>query len=149
MTVIVDLTASPATPNTYATVDDVARLNSARTLTDRSKPTASDAAGFLAQVSSELDATLAERGYQTPVPTSATAARELLAYYNALGANALIERAAPDSPSVDRAEQMWDNALKALQAGKVGLADAPRDQAEIRFRAPAVATPMFSRDMDL
>lgn len=137
----------------YATVSDVESLDSMLTFTQVSKPSIEDVVRFIENTAIELDSALNANDFQTPVPTTATAAYRLLTYYNALGADCLAQKAHPDSPKADSACKAWDGALKMLAAGKVVLSDAPRNddvgRLRIRSSACAVATPFFTRDMEL
>jgi phage gp36-like protein len=107
--------------------------------------------GFLADTAAELDGYLAARDYQVPVPASATAAFELVTRYNAIGANALAQAAAPDSPHADKAQKDWERILKALREGNVELPGAPRDTGvtAVRVRSATDQPPFFTRTMRL
>ena len=66
-------------------------------------PTATQVAALLDQTAAELDGILAARGFQLPVPATATGTLRLLELFNAKGAYALAERFLPAlSPSVRR-----------------------------------------------
>lgn len=136
----------------YATVAHVAALNSARTFTANTQPSVEDCLLFLEDVKVEIDGVLRGHGYELPIATTATDALRLLQSYNAKGAWALCERAAPASPHRESAQKEWNENLSALKTGKVEL-DAPRTSGEggeraVRFKA-AEATSLFYRDMEL
>lgn len=130
----------------YATVADVQQLNSARTFAANSKPTANQVVDWLEQTAGVLDGILRERGYSVPLPTTATGALKTLEHYNAIGAAALVEQGAPSSDRRDQAMKLWEDAQKMLRDGEIEL-EAPRSTDLSRPRAPAVATPFFTRDM--
>jgi hypothetical protein len=109
----------------YATIADVEALDGALTYTLNSPVTKTDLGGFLAQTAAEIDGLLAGRGYAVPVPATAAVSRTIVSYYNALGADSLAQRAWPDSPRADAAEQAWRKARDMLAAGTVDLPDAP------------------------
>lgn len=136
----------------YATLADVERLDAALTFTASSKPSTDDVVGFLEDTAAEIDGVLAVRGYQVPVPVSATQSYRLVTLYNARGANAQAQNAAPDSPHADSSAKLWAATLKMLAAGDVELPDAPRDTETAAPRTPRsadTATSFFRRDMVL
>ena len=132
----------------YATIIYVQQMNTARTLGTSSKPNASQAIDWLEQTAGVLDGILREKGYGLPIPTSATAALRTLEHYNALGAAAMVEQAAPTSDRRKEAEALWENAQKMLREDLI-LLDAPKDNTTHTIRSGAAATPMFTRTMEL
>lgn len=132
----------------YATVSDVQQQNVVRTISATSRPNASQVIDWLEQTAAVLDGLLRESGYSLPVPTTATQVLKLLEHYNALGAAALVERGAPTSDRRKEAQELWEGAQKMLRDDLLNL-DAPRDEATRTIRAPAYATPMFTRDQEL
>ena len=132
----------------YATLVHVERLHAARTFSDRSMPTKDDVAGFLEDCAVELDAALAAREYEVPVPTTATSAFRLVQRWNAAGAHALAEEAAPDSPKAEGARKEWERILKRIEDGKIDLPELAHDEETSGIRTLAPATPMFTRDME-
>jgi hypothetical protein len=132
--------------NPYAAVDDVRALHTGRTIATSTKPNATQVYGYLTETAAVLDGILREKDYALPIPTTATGALELLEHFNALGAHALTEEAAPTSDRRDAAMSMWENAQKMLRDGLIQL-DAPRDTSLSFPRAPAAPSPFFTRDM--
>lgn len=132
----------------YATVADVQQLNTARTFTPSSNPNINQVVDWLGQTAGVLDGILRAGGYALPVPTTATAALSTLEGYNAIGAAAMVEQGAPTSDRREQAMALWEEAQKMLREGMISL-DAPRDTDTSSIRYPAVASPMFSRDIEL
>lgn len=138
--------AGPA--SAYAEVADVSELNTARTFTASSNPDITQVSDWLDQTAGVLDGILRESGYALPIPATATQTLKLLEHYNALGAAAMVEQGAPTSDRRKEALALWEEAQKMLREGTIVL-DAPRDDDISSIRAPAYATPMFTRDMAL
>src|SRR4051794_8470002 len=113
----------------YATISHVKARNPQRVYTATSKPSVDDVTSFLEQTAGILDGILTGRGFQLPVPTAATSALALLEHYNALGAWAEVERAAPGgkSPNADPADKLWADAQKMLRDGLVEPVGLVRD----------------------
>lgn len=132
----------------YATVDDVREQNTARRITGSSNPNVTQVEDWLAQTAGVLNGLLAKAGYALPVPTTAVSSLRTLEHYNALGAAAMVEQAAPTSDRRKEAEALWENAQEMLRDDLI-LLDAPKDTTTHTVRSPVAATPMFSRDMDL
>jgi hypothetical protein len=141
----------------YATLTHVHARSPQRAFTATSRPATADVELFLEDAAAELDALLLARGYQLPVPAEATIALGWLRRTNAIGAAAMVEKAAPvskpDGPSRLQAE--WREAQSALANGRVEL-DAPRNVADSYARGrtldelgQAGPEPLFSRDMEL
>lgn len=132
----------------YATVIHVQALNTGRKITGTSKPSASQVVNYLDETGAVIDGILRQQGYALPIASSATSALELLEHYNALGAGAYVEQAAPSSDDrYKQAMRTWESALKMLREGAMEL-DAAKDSAQSLPRANAVASPYFERDMD-
>lgn len=128
----------------YATISHVEALDTGRgPFTASTKPSASQVALYLDQTSAELDAALTQRGYVTPVATTATQARLLLQHYNALGANCLVQRAAQQSVKDDDACSMYAAALAAISAGDLTLPGAPSVDASNLPLYPTAPSPIF------
>lgn len=133
----------------YATVADVETYNAIRTFTPSSRPSLDDVERFLSETAAVLDGLLAARGYGLPVPTTATAALELLEHYNAVGAWALTEQAAPQSDMREAAERAWQNAQRMLRDGLIEPPGLTVDTATMSPRSGFAATPLFTRCMEL
>lgn len=141
----------------YADVGDVERLNKGRppfpATSTRGESTIGDVEGFLSQIAGVLDGLLREKGYVTPVPTTApTSVLVTLENFNALGAAYYVERAAKtrDKAQYEDAKSMWESAQKMLANGVVEL-DLPVDSEVRRPRGgfASTPTPFFTRDMTL
>lgn len=120
----------------YVNATTVYARDTGRTFTATSRPATSQVGEFIEQTAAELDGILRQRGYTIPVATTATSALKLLEHYNALGAAAMIEQAAPTHGGKrDDAFKLWEECKKALMSGKVEL-DAGKDstQTKPRFR---------------
>jgi hypothetical protein len=133
----------------YATISHVEALNALRTFTATSRPNASQVTGYLEETAGVLDGILAARGFQLPVPTTATSALRLLEHYNAIGAHAFAERAAESSPHKEAAEKLWADAQKMLKDGIVEPSDLPRATATNRARVVSQASRIFCIDQEL
>lgn len=119
------------------------------TFTATSKPSTGDVEQFLEDTAVELDGILRGRGYQLPIPTTATTALQLLANYNAHGALAMIELSAPTSGDKrDDAQKLWNQCKRMLASGDVTLDVALSTDAGLP-RHGGQATAMFNRDMGL
>lgn len=106
----------------YATVYHVEALDKGRgPFTASTKPTATEVMLYLDQTAAELDATLDRAGYDIPIASAATQARQLVGYWNALGANCLVQRAAQQSVKDTDACAMYQAALTAIADGTVNL----------------------------
>lgn len=128
----------------YATPSQVFARSRGRTFTATSKPSTSDVDVFLTDTANELDGILRARGYTVPVPTTATSAYGLLAGYNALGAAAQAELAAPNPQGRSSdALKLWQDAKRMLRAGEIEL-DAPKDTGQAVPRFGATATSRFA-----
>lgn len=134
--------------DTYATVDDVREQNTARRITGSSNPNVTQVEDWLAQTAGVLNGLLAKAGYALPVPTAAVSSLRTLEHYNAIGAAAMVEQAAPTSDRRKEAEALWENAQKMLREDLI-LLDAPKDNTTHTIRSGAAATPMFTRTMEL
>jgi hypothetical protein len=132
----------------YATVTDVQQLNTARTFTATSKPTATQVIDWLEQTAGVIDGILHGQGYTLPVPTTATGVLKQLEHYNALGAAAFVEQGAPSSDRRKEAMDLWKQAQKMLRDGNLEL-DTPEDSSLSLPRGPRTATPYFTLDMAL
>ncbi len=134
----------------YATLFHVAEQNTARSFTGSSFPSATQVIDYLEHRAGILDAVLRGRGYETPIPPSATAAFLTIQNLNALGAAYDVEWAAKTSDRRDQAKAMWESALAMLKDGTLEL-DAPR---AVELALPrssfgdGAPTPWFTRDMD-
>lgn len=133
----------------YASVGDVETFNAIRTFTGSSRPSITDVNGFLSETGAVLDGILAARGYALPVPVTATAALELLAHYNGIGAWFYSESAAPDSDMRETAEKAWANAQRMLRDGLVEPPGLVKDEGTTSIRSAFAPTAMFTRDMSL
>lgn len=111
----------------YATIQDVQARDPTFTFTATSTPNASQVARFIEDTAAELDGILAARDFTVPVPSTATQAFIMLRGYNALGADALVQEAAPTSRKGDLARKLWEDCKKALRDGQITLADAASD----------------------
>jgi hypothetical protein len=108
----------------YATPSDVHQLNTGRTFTASSKPTASEVGRLLDLTAAELDGILRTRGYLLPIPASATSALMLMAHGNALGGAAMVEQGAQASDRRDEAVRLWLDFKKMLGSASLELDDA-------------------------
>ena len=120
-----------------------------RRFTATSAPTATALAGLIDRASEELDGIVAGLGHALPIPTTATVSLGVLRSANAVGGWYYAELAAPASDDLDNARREWEARQKSLRDGDTLLPDAPKDSAVAFARAPAVASPWFSREMDL
>lgn len=127
----------------YASISHVQALNSNRTFTSSTKPSDQQVAGYLDQVSVELDSLLQARGYQLPVPTTATSARKLLEMAAAKGAYSMAETAAANSPFRDAAQKDWQRTLDMLSTGQLEPVDLDRNLPGAGLRAGPLATSAF------
>lgn len=127
----------------YASISHVQALNAIRTFTPSSRPSVDQVAGYLDETAAVLDGILKGRGFQLPVPTTATSALKLLEHYNALGAHALAENSAESAPGKDAAAKAWADAQKMLRDGIVEPSDLPREVGANSARVVAPATRMF------
>jgi hypothetical protein len=131
----------------YATLSDLQALAPNLKLTMNSQVTREDAVSYLDQTGHELNGVLTARGYTVPIPpthvvtsmatppggtvalptwtASAVAPEsfELLRRLEAQGGRAMLERAWPDSPTADAAEELWLKTRDMLAAGKIDLPD--------------------------
>jgi phage gp36-like protein len=133
----------------YATVADVAALAALRTFTASTRPNTTEVTGFLEDAQGVLDSILAARGYQLPVPITATNALDLLEHYTAVGAWAMVEAAAPTSDAREIAERAWMNAQKMLRDGLIEPVGLSQVTTTVTPRAGFAPTAMFCRDMAL
>jgi hypothetical protein len=133
----------------YASAADVERLDAALSFTPNSLPSRDDVTLMCEDVSAEIDGILAAQNYTVPVPTTATVSFRLLRRFTALCANALAQRAAPDSPNAEAAEKACADCMKRLEDAKVVLPDATRDLTRSSMRVSDVGTSFFFRDMAL
>lgn len=110
----------------YATPSDVHQLNTARTFTASSRPTASEVSRFLDLTAAELDGILRTRGYLLPIPSTATSALMLMAHGNALGGAAMVEQGAQiiDLDRRDQAVSLYGDFKKMLSSAALELDDA-------------------------
>lgn len=111
----------------YASIQDVQARDPTLTFTATSVPNASQVARFIEDTAAELDGILAALDYTIPVPTTATQAWTMLRGFNALGANAHVQEAAPTGRHRDQARTLWEECKKALRAGDIALTDASSD----------------------
>ena len=133
----------------YATASQVAGRDRGFTFTATSKPSIGDLDDFLTQSAAELDGILRARGYQLPIPTTATQALELLQSYNITGAIALMQLSAPTGGGKrDDALKLWAQCKRMLASGEVML-DTPSDTQTALPRYGGSPTAMFDRYMDL
>lgn len=109
----------------YAVISDVQGLNAKRTVYSASTaPTATQVTQFIAQISAEIDAVLAQNAIATPV-TSPASYLVFLGLVNAWGAAALAEAAAfpefdggpANTPQSMRYWGMYQSALKGINDG--------------------------------
>lgn len=133
----------------YATVVDVETFNALRTFSNTSRPSVDDVVRFLHETGAVLDGILSALGYTLPVPSSATGARELLEHYNAIGAWAYTEAAAPESDQRALAEQAWARAQKMLRDGLIEPPGLSKDTTTAAPRMGFTPTALFTRDMSL
>lgn len=136
----------------YASLPDVQARNTIRgEFGVRTRPTATQVAEYLEDTAVILDGILRARGYQVPVPSTATTALRWLRQANAAGAHARVENAGSEQDSLDEsAEAAWRAATNMLRKGEIEL-DAPRDTATTRSRssrATLPATRMFYLDQE-
>jgi len=148
VTLLVRPNAPTRSDDSYANIDDVVRLVQGREFTASSKPAISDVVDWLNSSAVEIDGLLRRGGYGLPVPTTATAARALLAHGNALGAACLIESSAPTSSRAQMACKLYETFKKSILAGDLEL-DAAKDgtSSSPRSNAANQATGMFTRSM--
>lgn len=132
----------------YATVADVQQQAVNRPINASSRPSETQVVDWLNQTAGVLDGILREQGYVLPVPTSATEALTTLEHYNAIGAAAFVEHAAPSSDRRKEAMALWEHAQKMLKCGDIDIG-APKDDAVHSVRSSPAGTPMFSREMEL
>lgn len=124
----------------YCITSDVLSLNKARVAGQGNNPTTDDIQTYINMIAAEIDAILINKGYSTPVDPSNTSAYGLLNVINARGAAAMVERASPNSPNLDRFELEWEEAKKMLVSAQQIL-DAPKDVARAEPRGPGVTIP--------
>lgn len=132
----------------YANATQVYALNTGRTFTATSRPSIGQVNGFLEETAAVIDSILSEQSYVTPVGTTATGARLVLAHYNAIGAAKMVEDAAPTSDRRKEATEMWLWAQKMLKSGSIEFPDAELNVAHDMPSSSLPATAMFSRDME-
>jgi hypothetical protein len=139
----------------YCALEDVAELNTGRTFSATSRPTASQVVDYIEQTAAVIDAVLRGQGYNLPVPTTATSVLKLLEGYNALGAACMVEQGAPTARRNGGSRggdldvcAMWRAAQKMLADGTLDL-ELPLEANEHLPRTGPSATPFFSRSMDL
>ncbi len=125
----------------YCTVTDVQALNFARSIGVGSNPGVQQVGIYIQMVSGEVDAILAQKGYQVPINSaSSPVSGALLNSISAKGAWAMMESSSPNSLNLDRAKAAYDEALKLLSDAKFTLPDAPRNMAISKPRAPWITT---------
>lgn len=125
----------------YALVADVEALNRARKLgAGATMPTADDVALYLELAQGEIDGILVNKGYQLPIPQTATVARSLLRDLNAKGALMRLEKASPSAPNVDRVEKEYDTGLEKLADSSYTL-PIPLETERARPRGPGLNVP--------
>lgn len=139
---------SESAAGAYAELDDVREQNTARTISASSHPSSDQVLDWLGQTAGILDAILRRNGYELPVPASASSALRMLEHFNALGAAAMVEQAAPTSDRRKEAQALWEGAQRMLSDELIVL-DIPRDDTAHTVRAAPYATPMFTRDQEL
>lgn len=126
----------------YATVSDIEAMNAGRAAFGTStKPTASQVVTYIENVSAQLELHLRVRGYQVPVPTSASITRLLLRDATMKGAHALVETASPNDARAKAAEQMWKDAVAMLDTDEL---DAPLDPSASSGVQASTQTPILS-----
>lgn len=123
----------------YATLADVQARDAARQFSASSSPNAQQVGLYLRDTAAELDGILSALGYGVPIDSSATVAFGMLRGFNALGANAMVQEAAPTSRNADQARQLWESCKAALRAGEVTLPDASPDSGGLPL-GPATST---------
>lgn len=139
----------------YATTSDVEALNLGRgpfpATPAVGKIDQADVGRWLEETAGVLDGLLREKGYITPVPTSApSSVLATLEGFNALGAAFYVERASKTSDRLKEAQSLWESAQKMLIDGLIEL-DLPVDENQLRPRGgfASAPTPFFTRDMQL
>lgn len=140
----------------YATVSDIAARLPGATFTASSLPNASQVVELIVQTADELDAILADVKYSVPVPTTATAAFNLLAGWNSVGAAMYALGAkvqGQDSKQLPFLERRWTAILTDLRTGDTQLPGLSKDTTISLPRYPGapayaqgVATPYFTRE---
>jgi hypothetical protein len=136
-------------PYSYAAAADVQTLLAGVVFTATSRPSATQVANQLAQVSDEIDSVLAPLDYQTPVPTGATVSIEMLRSWTSLGAAYKAAMAMPqgkDSKHAAEYGKEWRALLSNVESGRRQLPDAPRVASKApRSGTPDLAAPVFNR----
>lgn len=134
----------------YATVADVERYNALRApFSAQTKPTASAVGGLIDDATAQIHAELTRQGYAIPVLPAASFSYALVKVAVAQVAAFLVEEVAPTSSTERRNHysRMSEAAKRALRASE--LPDLARKSSH-RVRYPTnIASPMFSRDMEL
>lgn len=124
----------------YCTTLDVIALNPSRTPGAGTNPSTDQIQTYIDLSSSEIDAILVNKGYETPISNTYSGAYALLRSINAKGAVAFMERGAPTSPNLDRFEKEWEQSLEMLRAAQQVM-DAPKDVLRAQPRGPGVTSP--------
>lgn len=133
----------------YATLSHVHSRDQGRApFTANTKPAAADVVRYLAQTAAEIDGIIASRNYTLPIPTSATAALDLLEGYNADGADCLVQRGAQNSGRRKDACDAWAAAKKALETVDLAPLGVPIGDSGLIALEP-VRDPMFSFPVEL
>jgi len=118
----------------YVNATQVYARDTGRTFSATSRPSTYQVGDFIEHTAAELDGILRRRGYGLPIATSATSALRLLEGYNAMGAAAMIEQAAPTTGGKrGDALYLWEECKKALACGDIEL-EADRDVSTSRPR---------------
>jgi len=135
----------------YCTPSQVGALDQGRMpFTASSRPALTEVQQFIDQTAAEIDSILGGAGWDMPVPTTASSAYTLVSYFNALGADALVQRAAQSSDRVDTAAAAWESArqtLKTVNLIGVAMTGAEGPPTNTRYPQP-VASAMFTLDED-
>ncbi len=132
----------------YASSIDVAAMLPGFIVSASSRPSATQIAFHLEQVSNELDAILAGADYQTPVPTSATAALDVVRAWTTKGAAYRAAMAMPqgkESKHADAYGKEWTAILTGVETGRHELPDTPRSSAKLPRGGGDDTGPTFSR----
>lgn len=141
-------------PYSYASAPDVSARIGVATITASSKPNTTQVAGYIDDISDELDGRLAALNYTTPIPTGATTAFDLLNAWTSIGAAMNWTAALPQGESgkhLPYLERRWNTILKALEDGTMAVPGLSKDTTTGRVRfgvggGTSSATPYFVRD---
>lgn len=121
----------------YAGVGDVEAMNRGRKIGEGANPTKKDVEFFLEVVAAEIDGILIDKGYQLPIPSTATGALQMLRRVNAQGAILEVELASPSSQHAERFQKTYDESIEMLKTADLVM-NVPKSDGRSKPRGPGL-----------